>query len=511
MKHNFFKSLFVLSASVYLLAGTGCKKLEDFGDINTDPNGSINPVTAALLTSAESALGGVVSGTGTGGTKAGIFAQYISETQYTDASLYAEPKLEMGGTFSGPLEDLQVIINRNSDPAISATYLGSGSNANQIAVATILQSYYFWTITDRWGDIPCTDALKGVANQQPKFDEQKDIYAKLLTDLTTAVGGFDGGLAMQGDVLYGGDASKWKKLANTLRMQIALRMSKVYPNAGDVAATAFAAAFNDPNGYIASNADNCVLPYDGGNYKNPYFNIYDGRTDYAFSKTIGDIMSNMGDNRKAAFKDAGSDFPYGLVRADAISFGTGYAQFLSAGQKLPASSVIIVNAATSLLAVAEGLERGWASSGAITAQVAYEQAIAQSFAQWGVSGAATYAAGAVASYTAGTGGGANIGANSYGSIVGADAITTTKLQRIALQRYLAHYPDGVQGWSEWRRTGVPNLKPTTFATNSEAGKTIPIRYVYGTNEYSLNPAQVATAIGRLAGGDKMNSHIWWNP
>jgi hypothetical protein len=511
MKHTFFKSLFILSAAVSLLAGSGCRKLEDFGDTNIDPNGSPNPVTGALLTDAENGLGGIVSGVTTGGTKAGLYVQYFSETQYTDASLYAEPKLDMSGTYSGPLIDLQVIINKNTDPATKSLSIttGSGSNANQIAVATILKSYIIWTVTDRWGDVPYDDALLGAANQQPKFDKQQDIYTRLFKDLKDAVAGFDNGLAMQGDVVYGGDAAKWKKFANTLRMQMALRLTKLYPNAGDLAATEFAAAYNDPNGYITDNADNCVLPYDGSNFKNPYYVIYDGRTDYAFSQTLGDIMNNMADARKPAFKDgSGSDFPYGLERADAVAFGNGYAQFLSTAWKSTNSSVIILNAATSLLAAAEGVERGWVTGSAATL---YNQAIAASFAQWGVGGAAAYAASPAANYATGTGGGSNIGSNAYGSLVGADAITTTPLERIALQRYLAHYPDGIQGWSEWRRTGFPHLKPTTFATNSDAGKQIPIRYVYATNEYSLNPAQVAIAVSRLTGGDKMNSHIWWNP
>ena len=512
MKHNFFKSLTILSATVYMLAGIGCKKLEDFGDTNINPNGSPNPITAALLTNAQIQLGGVVSGTGTGGTKAGLFAQYISETQYTDASLYAEPKLDMGGTYSGALMDLQVIVNKNTDPSTRASVLGSGSNANQIAIASIMKAYFFWTVTDRWGDVPYSEALQGAGNLSPAFDKQEDIYAGLLEDLKDAIAGFDNGQWMQGDIMYGGDPAKWKKFANTLRMQIALRMSKVYPNAGGLAATEFASAFNDVgNGYIASNADNFVLDYPGASFKNPYFTIYDGRTDYAFSKTIGDIMSNMADNRKSVYKASGSDFPYGLERPDAINFGTGYAQFLDPSKRAEDANVVIVSAASSLLAVAEGLERGWVTSVTMTAANAYNQAIAESFAQWGVSGAAAYAASNAVNYATGTGGGSNIGANAYGSVVGSDAITTTALQRIALQRYLALYPDGVQGWSEWRRTGVPNLKPTIYATNADAGKKIPIRYVYATAEYSLNPTSVAAAVARLTGGDKMDSHIWWNP
>lgn len=506
MKHTFFKSLLLLSAGVYMLAGSSCKKLEDFGDTNVNPNGSITPITAALLTSAEINLGGIISGTGTGGTKAGLFAQYISETQYTDASLYAEPKLDMGGFYTGPLIDLQVIINKNTDPATAGTSLiqSSGSNANQIAVASILKAYYVWTMTDRWGDVPYSEALQGAGNLTPAFDKQEDIYTRLLQDLKDGIAGFDGGLAMQGDVMYSGNQAKWKKLANTLRMQIALRMRKANAT---MAATEFAAAYNDGNGYIMSNADNFTLDYPGGSFKNPYFVIYDGRSDYAFSKTIGDIMSNMGDSRKNFYKSSGNDFPYGLERQDAIAFGTGYAKFLASQFQSEDADVVVVSAATSLLAAAEGVERGWVTGNAASL---YNAAITASFEQWGATGAAAYIANSSVNYATGTGGGVGIGANAFNSVVGADAITTTPLERIALQRYIAHYPDGIQGWCEWRRTGIPNLQPTTYATNSDAGKTIPRRYVYATAEYSLNPAQVAIAVSRLSGGDKMNSRMWWD-
>ena len=100
------------------------------------------------------------------------------------------------------MNDLQVIINKNTDPATSGSSLvqGSGSNANQIATATILKAYYVWTVTDRWGDVPYTEALQGAANLTPAYDKQSDIYAHILQDLKDGIAGFDGGLVMQGDI-----------------------------------------------------------------------------------------------------------------------------------------------------------------------------------------------------------------------------------------------------------------------------------------------------------------------
>ena len=508
MKHTFFKSFLVVGTAGLILAGTGCNKLEDFGDTNLNPLGSTSPITSALLTNAQVNLGGLAQS-----VRPALYVQYLAETQYTDASLYAEPKLESGGSYSGPMYDLQSIITRNTDPTTAGANLGSGSNANQIAVAKILLSYYIWTVTDRWGDVPYSESLKGAANFTPTFDKQEDIYKKMFVDLKDAIAGFDAGLAVRGDVMYGGDQAKWKKLANSLRMQMALRISNAAPA---TAAAEFTAAANDPAGFIATNADNFVLAYPGGAaYRHPWFDLYNGRSDYALSKTLADILGNMNDARRSAYGSPGAPFPYGLKREQATTLPTNYATVLAADKRAENSPVVVVSAATSLLAVAEGLQRNWitttSSSPAFTsAKDAYDAAITASFMQWGVSGAAAYIASPAAAYNTGTGGGTNIGSNPFGSIVGASATTTTNLERIALQRYIALFPDGIQAWSEWRRTGVPNLKPTIFATNSAAGGQIPTRYVYGTNEYSLNPTKVAEAVARLPLGDVMNEKVWWD-
>ena len=507
MKYNFFKPVLAIATGTLLLAGTGCNKLEDFGDTNLNPLGSTSPITAALLTNAQVSLGGTAVS-----VRPAIFVQYVAETQYTDVSLYSEPKLEFGGTFSGPMYDLQSIINRNSNPATAAANTGSGSNANQIAVAKIMMTYYMWTTTDRWGDVPYDEALKGAGNFTPKFDEQSKIYERMVTDLKAAVVGFDAGLPVRGDIMYGGDAAKWKKLANSLRMQIALRLSKKFPNAGQYAATQFAAAANDPAGFIASNADNFTIKYPGGAaYRNPWFDTYNGRSDYAFSKTFADILGNMGDSRRSAFGSAGTPFPYGLTRAQATTLPVSYSMVLDGPFRTESSPVVVISAANTLLTLAEGLERGWTTVTGYTAQSAYEAGVTASFDQWGISGAAAYVAGSAAKYGTGTGGGTGIGVNSFNNIPAAsNAVTTTNLQRIALQRYIALFPDGTQAWSEWRRTGVPDIRATTLATNDAAGKTIPRRYVYGQLEYSLNPAQLQVAIGRLTGGDVMNGKVWWD-
>ncbi len=147
MKNKSFKTL--ASASLFALAvvGTGCAKIDQFGGINQNPNGITNPIPSALLTNVLSQLGGF--GTSTRTT---TYAQYVSENQYTDVSLYSLPQLEMGGNYSGPLQDCQTIIDFNiANPGTAAAY---GSNNNQIGIARILKAFIHWYNTDRWGDVP---------------------------------------------------------------------------------------------------------------------------------------------------------------------------------------------------------------------------------------------------------------------------------------------------------------------------------------------------------------------
>ena len=127
----------------------------------------------------------------------------------------------------------------------------NGSNANQIAIARILKAYFFQFITDRWGDVPYSQALKGSENFSPAFDKQQDIYKDLFKEWKEAAAQFDGGNTVVGDILLNGNAARWKKFANSLRLIAALRISKADPVKGKAE---FNAAMTD--GVLTSNADN---------------------------------------------------------------------------------------------------------------------------------------------------------------------------------------------------------------------------------------------------------------
>lgn len=478
MKKIFNKFLPILFTAV-LLAGSGCEP-SDFGDINVNPNATTVPVTSALLTNVLSNLGNTASQ-----IRGGLFAQYYSETQYTEASLYATPQFGFGGIYAGDLYDLENIIINNTQATTKDVVAVNGSNANQIAVARILKSFHYMYLTDEFGDLPYSAALKGDA--KPAYDTQEAIYKGMFKELKEAVAQIDGGKEVVGDVLFHGDMSKWKKFANSIRAILAMRLSKVDATLGKAEFASAIAA-----GVISDNADNATLEYPGGSFKNPWFNLYDGRKDYAISDVVTTTMSDLKDPRLKVYGQPNASgvvvgFPYGLTRDDAVTFANGHADYgfvLAASKRADNSPLALLTAAHVYLARAEAAQRGWTSEVAATM---YNNGIKASWEQWGVYDATAYAA-----YIADP----------------KVSLAADPLVKIGLQRWLAFYPDGTQGWSEWRRTGYPVLKPTPKATNSS--KQIPRRFTYPATEANLNKDNFNAAVGRLTGGDTQDARVWWD-
>jgi hypothetical protein len=116
----------------------------------------------------------------------------------------------------------------------------------------------------------------------------------------------------------------------------------------------------------------------------------------------------------------------------------------------------------------------------------FENGVKASFEQWGVTAPAS-------SYFSTT-----------GVAIGAKG---TNLKAIATQRWIAAFPDGLQGWGIWRETGFPVLTPAPDAL--VAGTLIPRRYTFGQNEYATNPVNTKAAATAM-GGDLQDTKLWWD-
>jgi hypothetical protein len=355
-----------------------------------------------------------------------------------------------------------------------------------------LKAYIFWTLTDAYGDLPYFEALKG--NGLLEYDLQSEIYPDLIKELKEAVDQFDAGDPFRGDILFGTSAggyrsnnTKWRKMANSLRLLIAMRMSKV--NAA-LANAEVNAALNHSAGVIEVNSDNASMASPGGVFNHPLYQYYNItlRFDYAQTKTVTDITTvTTNDARAAAFGSSTVGFPYGLTRDNAVAFANAnpnWSYILAADKRAPTSPFVIVAAAHVWLARAEAIQRGWVAG---NMQTAYETGIQRSWEQWGVFNAAAFAT----------------------FLADPDvSLAVNPLQKIQLQQWVAWYPDGLQGWASWRRTGVPALAPPPGA-----GLPIPRRIPYGPNAYNFNLANVQVAGARYTVGgesDSQNGRVWWD-
>ncbi len=151
-------NILLVLAVLMVIGGTpSCKKVDDFGVTNQDPGSTPVPVTGALFTTVLSNMAALTwdAGGATSTTIAGLYAQYYSETQYTDVSIFQKQNRNWDDYFApaifaapntnqytqtGFLYDLQTIIKFNTDADKKIKAAASGSNSDQIAIARILKA-----------------------------------------------------------------------------------------------------------------------------------------------------------------------------------------------------------------------------------------------------------------------------------------------------------------------------------------------------------------------------------
>lgn|GEM_PF-219240 len=534
MLNNKIKLFFAASFSAMLVTVTSCSKIDDFGNLNTNPNGSQQPYTAGLLSNVLSNMGNnYVWDQGGISTVSGLYCQYFSETQYTEASRYAKPTFNWDGYYAGPLKDLQTIIDYNSDPNTALTAATTGPNENQIAIARILKAYIFWFLTSSWGDVPYKGIFNINDNGIVAYTSQQEIYDSLFAELDAAVNQFivpgKDDQVVQGDILFNPSSAAaqiqlWQKFANSARALMALNLNKVNATLG---AQQFNAALNAPGG-VFQEGENATLVYPDDNYPNPFYNYYNivQRDDYAVSDVIVEALAPAAygftiDDRLFAYSNNVSSstlgvagFPYGLERGAAVAFanqGVTWGRimgtttvFLKDGTNFRdvTSPVTILGSAEVYLARAEAAYLGWIDQGTFgTVEDNYYTGIAESWKQWDVYGGELVDAFAPY-YPDGIENGED-----YFYYISLPEIaldgSSDDYAKIAKQEWIVQYPAGWKGWITWRRTGYPQLSPAP-GTNK-----IPLRYPYGPNEYNLNSANASAAAGNYD-GDSQFSPLWWD-
>jgi len=473
------KLIFALSLSGVLLSS--CNK---FGDTNIDPTVLTSANTGGLLTNSMQAIPTLIQGGAGTSRLANLYVQYLSEGPYPGASLYTDRNLSFSDWYTGPLYNLQTIIEYNETDNPAA--LNNGAKENQIAAARILKAYLFLYMTDRWGDIPYSEALQGSGDFTPAYDQQQDIYNSLFTELKEAAAQInEAETGVSGDILFGGDMGAWKTFANTIRMIMALHLTKADPSKGQ---TEYASAVAD--GVISSNDENVMYTFlsgDPNNY-NPWYNNYSvsNRNDYAISTTMTDYMEPKDDPRLDLYAEhlalgiVGLDYGYNVAKNIPSAFSRIGDYFREAGSALP-----LITYAQVLFMHAEAAKLGWEAGGDAVAQAYYEDAIQASWEYYGVFDQTAF--------------------NAYLAEPDVAYSAATGYEQIMTEKWVHMYLNGWETWTDWRRTGYPVLAPATDAIDSRG---IPMRLGYLTTESALNADNYAEAVSRLGGTDDNYALIW---
>ncbi|WP_155907437.1 SusD/RagB family nutrient-binding outer membrane lipoprotein [Lunatimonas lonarensis] len=513
---NKFLKYSSLLAAVTLFVMTGCDK--DFEEVNRNPN-SPEVVSPALLLPhiirvASNEIVGKSWGLGN------VVVQYSAKIQFTNEDRYNwGPQGNPYSVFYNAMRDVNNVVNLGE---------AAGQN-NYVGAALVMKSMMYAFMTDAYGDLPFTEATRAKEEiNYPKFDRQEVIYQGILADLARAnqlLG--SSSETMEGDILFGGNVLKWKKLANSLRLRALMRLSKrIDPS------SAMQSIVADPSGspIITGNEDNAALQHLADVPNQHYlFTTRSGSFDeYRLSTTLERVLKDYNDPRLHVYAQPTTDsraglvgrpqdyagVPNGLADEDAYGYSPtgdptkGGSNFISnigllfsCLQCSPFASptgfqTMLMSYSEVQFILAEARERGFITTG--NAETYYLNGIRASFDYYEArlraanlnpiadvtQPAPDYYLQAPIAYT--------------GS-------QQEKLVKIGMQKWLALFFTGMEGWYDWRRTGIPTVTPGPAAFFDS----VPRRFMYPTGVQALNRDNYQEAVARQ-GADVITTRVWWD-
>lgn len=395
------------------------------------------------------------------------------------------------------------------------------------AVANIIKVTAMQRNTDIYGPMPYSKYGQG--GTSVAYDSQESIYNQFFTELDEAQTTLKKFLQSDRknvkairlyDIVYKSDYEKWLRYANSLRLRLAIRISKVNPAK---AKTEAEKALGDSYGIIENNKDNFVVSTQ--TMKNPLNILAYAYNDIRMSADMQSILLGLKDPRvEAFFAPATDENP--AINGKFIGIRQGInvvdkklrekysnlAEAWTMGNENN-NDICLLNAAEVCFLRAEGALRGWNKAG--DAKKLYEEGMKLSFDYWKVGSSDVYAQGTSkpTNYIDPKAPQYNADAASTVTVKWDDAASNeVKLEKIITQKWIAVFPDGQEAWSEFRRTGYPKQFP--MVVNNSAGtidSNIKIRRLpFSQDEYRDNKAEVEKAVNLLKGPDNGGTKLWWD-
>lgn len=486
------KNRLLLLISIVSLFAASCS--DDITGLNTDTKRPTTTQPAFLFTNAEHAMMDQVTSTSVNYNVFRLYAQQWTEVQYPEESQYdltgrKIPDTHWAVYYRDVLRDFKE--SKNLFLTEKANFVGTPTQLkqleNKILIIDILTAYTYGILVDTFGDIPYTESLDIIKYPQPKYDDAKTIYKDLIAKLTTAsqaLNKTDGSFG-SADIVYGGNAAKWAKFANSLRLRMAINMDDI--DHAYASSTALAAV---ADGVITQSADNAYFAYATTQPNaNPLYVdlVASGRDDFLPADTFVNKLNALADPRRPKFfteYPAGSGNYKGGVYGVLNTYGN-FSHFTQTIKDPTYPGVLFTYSEVEFL-LAEAVERGIAVGG--TATTHYNAAITATMLDWKVAPAdiTTYLARTDVNYATATG---------------------TWKQKIAEQSWIGLYNRGFEAWTTYRRLDFPvlNVPPVTNGDIKE----VPKRYTYPGIEETLNKTNLDAAIAKQ-GPNTRTLHIFWD-
>ena len=428
------------------------------------------------------------------------------------------------------------------------------------AILRIYRVYMMSVITDIYGDAPYSEAGLGYLKEiyNPKYDTQEDIYNDFFTELKDAASALDAANdRITGDVIYNGDVAKWIKLANSLRLRYAMRISDVAP---EKARKEFEDALASEGGVLTSGSDDALIKYmdisfsfgqdsytdyrgnalsqllfgnDPANnpsylcstFFNQLYNTKDPRTFMIARFYYDGLMSQTSPDNRIDLTDeiTGKGIAMNPCQPGAFSYDPwpqGYDSDMMKEIAKTNPSVETTRARETEPKLANNFLRG-DNPGVVMTCAEVNLLLAEaSLKKWNTGGTVEgfYSKGvrAAMDFLADNYGYDRISDNDFNTYIADNGTGHTEQQAkaaINTQAWILHFTNPAECWANVRRSGYPRLKSPAeygFGQYLTGGKDIPVRLCYPTLESSYNKPGYDEALKRMGGKDSWNTHVWWD-
>lgn len=495
------KKIFLILSIISLTVVTNsCES--DITSLNEDPKHPTVVPSGLLVASAQQELASQLLTSNVNNNISRFFTQQWAQTTYIDESNYDMVTRPIPRNhYNRMMASSSAIIHspgvlsalRDAKQFLQNESISSITKSNNEAIIELISVYAWANLVDTYGDIPYFGALQAAPGNENNaseipYDDAKTIYLDLIKRIDIAnamINTTESGYS--NDLYYGGNMSKWKKMANSLKFRLAVTLSDVEPA---LAKTYAEAAYT--NGLFIDKEDNFGLSaFPSGLFANPVYQdvVQSGRNDFIPSDVLVDYMNSTSDPRRGRwFTKVGGQFvggAYGSSNSYAAYSHMTSSKSGDAGEDgymliTPNAQGYLLDYTEITFLRAEAAARGFSVGG--TPATLYAQAITASMVEYGFT--PTTAASFIA-------------ANPYNA--------ANWKQSIGFQAWVAMFNKGFQAWNFARRLDYPVFVNPADSTVDD----VPVRMKYSDQEYLLNKNNV-TAAAQKIGGDEVTTKIFWD-